>query len=204
MNYPSQDVLFDALDRLMIAAGQHQWSVVCPFLLDQITNTLKKLRYDVVSSWINNFLSRHPTHDVKTISTVCHVLEGKPHEFENIKWLNQSSCSMLQSFLSLDSETNGFAVDRLLVKVAFSNHRLLTVSQNTFKHFLITNEIELNSIPATLSSLIIVLYGGLKRDEQSIVFDPAYIHRESPAMTTLLIRFLSIKDPMKQEQGLKN
>ena len=33
VNYPSNDVLFNALDRLIIAAGQHKWPVVCPFLL---------------------------------------------------------------------------------------------------------------------------------------------------------------------------
>jgi len=42
VNYPSNDILFNALDRLIIAAGQHEWSIVCPFLFDQITNLLRK------------------------------------------------------------------------------------------------------------------------------------------------------------------
>jgi hypothetical protein len=133
VNYPSDDVLFTALDCLIIAAGQHRWSVVCPFLFDHITISLRKLRHDIVSLWIDNLLSRSPPHNIQTISALCHLLEGKPHEFDNIKWLNQSSCSILQSFLMQDSETNEFAIDRLLVKIAFSNHRLLPVHANTFK-----------------------------------------------------------------------
>jgi hypothetical protein len=119
VNYPSNDVLFDALDRLMIAAGHHKWSIVCPFLFDQITISLRKLRRDIISLWINNLFSRSPPHDIQPISALCHLLEGKPYQFENIKWLNQSSCLMLQYLSSLDSENNEFAIDRLLVKIAF-------------------------------------------------------------------------------------
>jgi hypothetical protein len=203
VNYPSSDVLFDTLNRLMIAAGQHKWSIVCPFLFDQLTNALRKLRNDIVPLWIHNLLSRSPSHDIQTISALCHLIEGKSHEFENIKWLDQSSCLMLQSLSALDNENNEFAIDRLLVKIAFTNHRLLPIESSTFKEFLLSEEIELNLIPVVLLPLIITLYGGLKRDGQMVVFDPFRIHRESAAITPMLIRFLSIKDRSKQDQGLK-
>jgi hypothetical protein len=202
VNYPSNDVLFDVLDCLMISAGQHKWSVVCPFLFDQITAALRKLRNDIVSLWINKFLSRSPSHDIQTISALCHLLEGKPHEFENIKWLNQLSCSMLQSFSIFDNENNGFAIDRLLVKIAFTNHRLLPVHSTTLKGYLLTEEIELKSISTVLFALIITLYGGLKREEASVVFDPFYIYRESTAVTPILVRFLSRRNRNEQDQNI--
>ncbi|CAF4637972.1 unnamed protein product, partial [Rotaria sp. Silwood2] len=169
VNYPSHDVLFNVLDRLIIAAGQHKWSIVCPFLLDQIIISLRKLRHDITSLWINKLLSQSYRYDIQTVSGLCHLIEGKPHEFENIKWLNQSSCSMLQSLLTLDNENNLFAIDRLLVKIAFFNHRLLPVNPSTFKGFLLAKEVELYSIPTILFPVIISLYGGLKRDGPDIV-----------------------------------
>ncbi|CAF4366070.1 unnamed protein product [Rotaria sp. Silwood2] len=202
VNYPSHDVLFNVLDRLIIAAGQHKWSIVCPFLLDQIIISLRKLRHDITSLWINKLLSQSYRYDIQTVSGLCHLIEGKPHEFENIKWLNQSSCSMLQSLLTLDNENNSFAIDRLLVKIAFFNHRLLPVNPSTFKGFLLDKEVELNSIPVILFPIIISLYGGLKRDGPDIVFDPFYIYRESTAVTPMLIHFLSKNNLSNQNENI--
>ncbi|CAF5149515.1 unnamed protein product, partial [Rotaria sp. Silwood1] len=190
VNYPSNDILFKAFDRLIIAAGQHKWSIVCPFLLDQITSTLRKFPQDIISLWINKLLSQSSRHDIQTITALCHLLEGKSHEFENIQWLDQSSCSMLQSLSTFDNENNGFAIDRLLVKIAFSNHQLLPSNSNTFKGFLLDKNIEMSSIPMILFPLIITLYGGLTRDGQTVVFDPSHIHRESTAITPILLRFI--------------
>ncbi|CAF1210204.1 unnamed protein product [Rotaria sordida] len=203
VNYPSNEILFNVLNRLIIAAGQHEWSIVCPFLLDQIINALRKFRKDTVSLWIIEFLSEHSRHNIQTITVFCQLLEGKPHEFENIQWLDQTSCSILQSLLILDNENNGFAIDRLLVKIAFSNHQLLSSNSTTFKSFLTDKQIEINSIPVLLFPLIIALYGGLTRDGQSIVFNPSHIHRESSILTPILIRFLSANDRDKQDQNFK-
>ncbi|CAF3493769.1 unnamed protein product [Rotaria sp. Silwood1] len=203
INYPSNEILFNALDRLIIAAGQHKWSIVCPFLFDQITNTLRKFPHEIVSQWINKLLSQSSQYDIQTITALCHLLEGKPHEFENIQWLDQSSCSMFQSLSILDNENNGYAIDRLLIKITFSNHQLLPSNPTTFKGFLLDKNIDMTSIPMVLFPLIITLYGGLKRDGQTVVFDPLHIHRESTAVTPILIRFLSRKDHDKQDQGLK-
>ncbi|CAF1336529.1 unnamed protein product [Rotaria sp. Silwood1] len=178
VNYPSHDVLFNALDRLIIAAGQHKWSIVCPFLFDQIIISLRKFRHDIVSLWIIKLLSQFYQHDIQTISALCHLIEGKPQEFENIKWLNQSSCAMLQFLSILDNENNEFAIDRLLVKIAFSNHHLLPVNPSSFKGFFLGEEIELNSISIILLSIIISLYGGLKRDGSDIVFDVFHTYPE--------------------------
>jgi hypothetical protein len=111
---------------------------------------------------------------------------------------------MLQYLSAFDSENNEFAIDRLLIKVAFSNRRLLSVHQNTFKGFLLGNEIELNSIPVVLFSLIITLYGGLKRDGETVIFDPFYIYRESTVVTPILIRFLSKLNRDRQDQNILN
>ncbi|CAF1283491.1 unnamed protein product [Rotaria sordida] len=203
VKYPANEILFKALDCLMIAAGQHKWSIVSPFLFDQITVALKKFRNDIIQQWINNLLSRSSSHDMQTISSLCHFIEGKPHEFENIKWLNQSSCSILQSLSTLDNEDNEFAIDRLLVKIAFSNHHLLPIDPNTFKGFLLQKELEVNSIPIVLFPLIITLYGGLKRNDQAVIFDPSHIHRECSIITPILIRFFSGPDPNRQNQNLK-
>ncbi|CAF4096500.1 unnamed protein product [Rotaria sp. Silwood2] len=203
VNYPSNDILFDALERLIIAAGQHKWWIVCPFLLDQIINVLRKFRQNIVSLWINKFLSEPSRHDIQTITALCKLLEGRPHEFENIQWLDQTSCSMLQSLLTLDNGNSEFAIDRLLVKIAFSNHQLLPSNSTTFKGFLIDKQIERNSIPVLLFPLIIALYGGLTRDGQSVVFNPWHIHRESSVLTPILICFLSANDREKQDQNLK-
>ncbi|CAF4571991.1 unnamed protein product [Rotaria sp. Silwood1] len=202
VNYPSHEVLFDALDHLIIAAGKHKWSIVCPFLLDQITVVLKKFRNDIIALWIHNLLLRSSSHDIQTISALCNLIAGKPHEFESIKWLNQSSCSILQSLSILDNETNEFAIDRLLVKIAFSNRRLLSVHSMTFKEFLLGNEIELKSIPVNLFPLIISLYGGLKRDGSTIVFDPLHIYRESIAVTQILVRFLCKNNLNTQDEKI--
>ncbi|CAF2673503.1 unnamed protein product [Rotaria sp. Silwood2] len=202
VKYPSHDVLFDVLDCLIIAAGQHKWSIVCPFLLDQIIILLRKLRHDIVSLWINKLLSQSSWYDIQTMSALCHLIEGKPHEFENIKWLNQSSCSMLQSLSILDNENNEFAIDRLLVKIAFFNHRLLPVNPSTFKGFLLAKEVELYSIPTILFPVIISLYGGLKRDGPDIVFDPFYIYRESTVVTPMLIHFLSKNNLSNQNENI--
>ncbi|CAF2963995.1 unnamed protein product [Rotaria sp. Silwood2] len=203
VNYPSNDILFDALDRLIIAAGQHKWWIVCPFLLDQIINVLRKFRQDIVSLWINKFLSESSRYDIQTITALCKLLEGRPHEFENIQWLDQTSCSMLQSLLTLDNGNSEFAIDRLLVKIAFSNHQLLSSNPTTFKSFLLDNAIEINSIPMILFPLIIALYGGLTRDDQIVVFNPSHIHRESSALTPMLIDFLSENGRNKQDQNFK-
>ncbi|CAF2498080.1 unnamed protein product [Rotaria sp. Silwood2] len=203
VNYPSNDILFNALDRLIIAASQHKWSIVCPFLFDQITNTLRKYPHDIISLWINKLLSQSSRHDIQIILTLCHLIEGKPHEFKNIEWLDQSSCSILQSLSIFDNENNEFAIDRLLVKIAFSNHQLLPSNSNTFKEFLLDKNIEMTSIPMVLFPLIIALYGGLKRDDQTVVFNPSHIHRESTALTPILINFFSRKGHEKQDQGLK-
>ncbi|CAF4748703.1 unnamed protein product, partial [Rotaria sp. Silwood2] len=92
---------------------------------------------------------------------------------------------MLQSLSILDNEINEFSIDQLLVKIAFSNHRLLPISPTILKRFLPGQEIVFNSIP-----MIITLYGGLKRDGSAVVFYPFYIYRESTAITPILIRFL--------------
>ncbi|CAF1362759.1 unnamed protein product [Rotaria sordida] len=198
VNYPSNDILFNALDRLIIAAGQHQWSIVCPFLFHQITNVLRKFPHEIVSLWINKLLSQSSQHNIQTITALCHLLEGKPHEFENIKWLDQSSCSILQSLSILDNENNEYVIDRLLIKITFSNHQLLSSNLTTFKGFLLDRKIEMTSIPMILFPLIITLYGGLKRDGQTVIFDPSYIHRESTVLTPILIRFFC-----EQDQNLK-
>ncbi|CAF4604917.1 unnamed protein product [Rotaria sp. Silwood1] len=203
VNYPSNDILFNALDRLIIAAGQHKWSIVCPFLLDEITKTLKKFPHSIVSLWINKLLSQSSRHDIETITALCHLIEGKPHEYENIHWLDQSSCSMLQSLSTLDNENNGFSINRLLIKITFSNHQLLSSNSNTFKGFLIDKHIEINSIPVILLPLIIALYGGLTRTGQTVIFNASYIHRESTSLTPILIRFLSENDRNKQDQNFK-
>ncbi|CAF4621682.1 unnamed protein product, partial [Rotaria sp. Silwood2] len=203
VNCLSNDILLNVLDRLIIAAGQYKWSVVCPFLLDQIRNTLRKFPHDVISLWINKLLSQSAQHDIQTITALCHFLEGKSHDFDTIQWLDQTSCSILQSLLSLDNENNGFAIDRLLVKIAFSNHQLLPVNPTTLKEFLLDKDFEINSIPMILFPLIITLYGGLKRDGSVVMFDPSDIHRESTAITPMLIRFLSDNDCNKQKQNLK-
>ncbi|CAF2149926.1 unnamed protein product [Rotaria magnacalcarata] len=202
VKFPSDEILFTALDRLIIVAGQQKWSIVCPFLFDQIASALKKFRNDTIQQWINNFLSRSPSHDIQAISSLCHLIEGKPHEFENIKWLNPSSCSILQSLSILDSENNEFAIDRLLVKVAFSNHHLLPIDSITFKGFLLEKQIEVNSIPIVLFPLIITLYGGLNRNDQSVIFNPSHIHRECSVLTPALIRFFSEQDRNRQDQNL--
>ncbi|CAF3791582.1 unnamed protein product [Rotaria sp. Silwood1] len=203
VKYPADEILFKALDCLIIAAGQHKWSIVSPFLFDQMTVALKKFRNDIIQQWINNLLSRSSSHDIQTISSLCHFIEGKPHEFENIKWLNQSFCSMLQTLSTLDNENNEFAIDRLLVKIAYSNHHLLPIDPNTFKGFLLQKEIEVNSIPIVLFPLIITLYGGLKRNDQAVIFDPSYIHRECSIITPALISFFCEQDPNSQNQNLK-
>ncbi|CAF5129623.1 unnamed protein product, partial [Rotaria sp. Silwood1] len=141
----------------------------------------RKFPQDIISLWINKLLSQSSRHDIQTITALCHLLEGKSHEFENIQWLDQSSCSMLQSLSTFDNENNGFAIDRLLVKIAFSNHQLLPSNSNTFKGFLLDKNIEMSSIPMILFPLIITLYGGLTRDGQTVFFDPSHIHRESTA-----------------------
>ncbi|CAF2587991.1 unnamed protein product [Rotaria sp. Silwood2] len=203
VNYPSNDVLFNALDCLIIAAVQHRWSIVCPFLFDQITNILRKFRHNVVSLWINNFLSESSQHDIQTITVLCHFLEEKLHEFETIKWLDQTSCSMLQSLSTLDNENNGFAIDRLLDKIAFSNHQLLLSNPITFKRLLLNKNIEINSISAIFLPLIMSLYDGLTRDGQTVVFSASHIHRESTVLTSMLIRFFSRNNLDKQDQNLK-
>ena len=164
------------------------------FYFDQITAALRKFQHDIVSLWINKFLAQSSSHDIQTISALCHLLEGKPHEFENIKWLDQASCVILQYLSTLHTENNDFAIDRLLVKVAFSNRRLLSVHQNTFKRFLLDTEVELNSIPVGLFPLIISLYGGLKKEGERVIFRSIYIYRESIAVTPILVRFLSTND----------
>ncbi|CAF2543779.1 unnamed protein product [Rotaria sp. Silwood2] len=136
VNYPSDEILFNVLDCLIITAGRHKWTIVCPFLFDQITLALKKFRNDIIPLWVNDLLSRSSIHNIQTISALCHLIEGKPHEFEKIKWLNQLSCSMLQSLSILDNEINEFSIDQLLVKIAFSNHRLLPISPTILKKFL--------------------------------------------------------------------
>ena len=198
--YPANEILFEALDRLISAAAQYKWSIVCPFLFGEISKSLIKLPNEIVSSWIHNLLSKSSSHDIQVITALCHFLEGKFHEFENIKWLNQSSCSMLQSLSIFDNENNQFAIDRLLIKVAFSNYQLLPSNPTSFKQFLLDNEIEWRSIPVSLFPLIIILYGGLKRDNQNVIFDPRHIHRESIAMTPLLIKIFSEREKNKQEQ----
>ena len=204
VHYPSNNVLFDALDLLIIAAGQHQWSLCCPFLFDRIAVALRKLQNNVVSLWINNLLSRSPSYHIETISALCYLIEGKPGEFENIHWLDQSSCSILQSFSILDNENNQFAIDRLLIKISFFNHQLLSVHANTLREFFVAQKIDLRSIPILLFPLIIHLYGGLKRNDQSIVFDPMHMYRESTAVTLILKRFLSQKDLNRNDPNLIN
>ncbi|CAF1402491.1 unnamed protein product [Rotaria sordida] len=181
VNYPSNDILFNALDRLIIAAGQHKWSIVCPSLFDQITNALKKFSHDIISLWINKLLSQSSQHDIQTIIALCHFLEEKHHEFENIQRLDQNII--------------------LLIKTAFSNHQLLPSNSTTFKGFLLDKDIEINSIPVILFPLIITLYGGLTRDDQTVVFNSSHIHQESTALTPMLIRFLSGNDRNKQDQN---
>lgn len=191
VHYPSNNILFDALDRLIIAAGQQAWFTICPFLFDRITAALKKLQNSIVLQWIDNFLSRSPPHTIQTISAFCYLLEGKSNEFENVHWLNESSCSKLQSLSALDCKKYQFAIDRLLVKISFFNHYLLSIHPNTLKEFLVTKSFELHLIPAILFPLIITLYGGLKRDGGSVIFDPSYIYRESTTVTPILISILS-------------
>ena len=204
VHYPSNNVLFHALDLLIVAAGQHRWSVCCSFLFDRITTALRKLRNNIASLWINNLLSRSPPYSIETISALCYLIEGKPGEFENIHWLDQASCSMLQSFSTLDNESNQYAIDRLLIKISFFDHHLLSVHGNTLKEFFIVQKIDLHSITIFLLPLIIHLYGGLTRTDQSIVFDPLRIHRESTAVTLILKRFLSRKDLDQNDQNLNS
>ncbi|CAF3704955.1 unnamed protein product [Rotaria sp. Silwood1] len=138
----------------------------------------------------------------KTISPLCHLIEGKPHDYDNIKWLTQLSCLILESMSTLDNENNEFAIDWLLVKITFSSHRLLSVNTFTLKGFLLGKEIELTSIPFILFSLIIILYFGLKKDGSTVVFDPFHIYRESTAVTPILIRFLTKNNRNKQNENI--
>ncbi|CAF2647385.1 unnamed protein product [Rotaria sp. Silwood2] len=108
---------------------------------------------------MDKLLSESSPYDIHTITALYHLIEGKPHEFENIQWLDQSFCSILQSLSTLNDEDNEFAIDRLLIKIAFSNHQLLPSNLNTFKGFSLDKIIEMSSIP-----MIITLYGDLKGD----------------------------------------
>ena len=188
VNYPSTNVLFNAMDQLIIASGQYQWSLVCPFLIDQIIIVLKKLRNNIVSEWLNHFLSRSPPHSNQTLSALGYFLAK---ESTNFTWLNESSCQMLQSLARFDNE---FLIDRLLMKIIDTNPRLFSSHPNTLQRFLLDQNIQSHSIPMLLLPLIIILYGGLKRHEQTIVFDPLYIYRESTTVTPILIEFFSTID----------
>ncbi|CAF0813097.1 unnamed protein product [Adineta ricciae] len=203
LNYPSDEIMFDLFDRLLIVSSKHRWSNVCPFLDDHIIKMLKRLSKESVISWVNRFLSRCSSNDIQLVSTFCHLIEGKAHEFENIQWLDQAACSILQSMSKFDNEMNQFAIDRLLIKVAFSNPKLLPVRSNTFKEFLLNQTIELTEIPTLLLPLIITLYGGLKRDNQTVTFDSFHIHRESAIMTPMLVRSLSADNRSKQDPMIK-
>ncbi|CAF1266860.1 unnamed protein product [Adineta ricciae] len=203
LNYPSDEIMFDLFDRLLIVSSKHHWSNVCPLLHDHIIKILKRLSKESVTSWINRFLSRCSSNDIQLVSAFCHLIEGKAHEFENIQWLDQAACSMLQSMSKFDNETNQFAIDRLLIKITFSNPKLLPVRSNTLKEFLLNQTIELTGIPTLLLPLIITLYGGLKRDNQTVTFDCSHIHRESEIMTPILVRSLSADNRSKQDPMIK-
>ena len=203
VKYPANEILFSALDRLMIAAGQHQWFILCPFLFNQITNTLRKFPNETISLWINQFLSTHSSHQIETITAFCQFLQSKSDEFDNIEWLDETSCSTLQSLLIFDNISNGFSIDRLLLRISFSKHQLLPVYPKTLKYYLLHDQIEMKSIPVVLLPLIIILYGGLTRDGENLLFNPSCIHRESSILTPILIRLFSTIDYDKQDQHLQ-
>ncbi|CAF4691690.1 unnamed protein product [Rotaria sp. Silwood1] len=120
----------------------------------------------------DDFVNR-PLNDVLFNTLDCLIIAaGKLQEFKNIKWLDQTSCSLLQFLSILDNENNIFAIDRLLVKIAFYNHRLLSSSPTTFKDILLDKNTKMNSFPVIILPLITSFYGGSARDGQTIVFNP--------------------------------
>ncbi|CAF3668953.1 unnamed protein product [Rotaria socialis] len=188
VNQPSAQVYSEALDQLMVAAGLHKWSTIFPLLIDHIILVLRQLPGSIVSEWIAKFLSKMQLNVINSVSALCYLL-GKDMDVTT-KWIDQMICEKLVRYLPSDCEENSFAVDCFLVKIAFRHEMLLPAYQTGLKGFLTLQAVEVSTIHPSVLSAIICIYGGVSR-KSHILFEPQNIHRESPVLTPILIRYFT-------------
>ncbi|CAF1217853.1 unnamed protein product [Adineta ricciae] len=191
---PSLDVLIIALNQLLKIATKEKWANTNPALHSQIKDAIHKLPDNDISKWVRSILATSHNQFNHSIPTLCSLLVRQSEDSFEIRGIDASTCESLISFLKYDDEDNNFAIDMILMQIAYKNHRLLPTIPTGLKALLIREKVDFATIHPSILAVIIIIYGGLKRYEDTVMFDVSRMYRESNFLTPLLIGYFSTKN----------
>lgn len=197
---PSTTLIFEAFDQLLDSAAEHQWHLFYPSLEGIIASGLLKLPSAIAKRWGLRFLTS-PSISIARICEFCHVLlecgrQITPPSLTSVVWLDQQIVDLLWTLLSFEYEDEELIIDSTLVQLVQVCPAWFDSPRLRFRTYAKTKNI---IVPPSLLSLVIALYGGLRRnEEQQVHFSANFIHRES-SLSPLVIRYFHPEDKSSRE-----
>ena len=197
---PSDALIFDAFDQLLLAAGQHHWFTDHPNLAKIIVQGLHKLSAVKINKWALRFLTPSSSRTISHISAFCHCLiQFAAYQLTLssdvnfmcsptvIEWVDSRIVNLLWNYLSLENEDEELIIDFTLMQLVHAQPSLFDSPRLRFRSFALIRQ---QSIPSCLLPLIVAVYGGLDRNTHTneVVFSAHYIHRDS-SLTPFLRRY---------------
>ncbi|CAF5014817.1 unnamed protein product, partial [Rotaria sp. Silwood1] len=211
---PGEKIIFTALNRLLLVAGQNDWHSNYPDLEKQIATGLYKMSKQLIEAWILDIVSSDKL-PIESVAALCKLLQqceriAESEENDEKKkflktWINRDICTWLFKYFPNDTIENQFLVDTILAKVAIRNSKVLPA--NDLQTLFTENQSCLIHLNLPVLAAIIALCGGLtlsnvenkKRRSGSqdyegdmvtsarfaVVFSPQHMHRKSPLIPEL-------------------
>ncbi|CAF3855001.1 unnamed protein product, partial [Rotaria sp. Silwood1] len=211
---PGEKIIFTALNRLLLVAGQNDWHSNYPDLEKQIATGLYKMSKQLIEAWILDIVSSDKL-PIESVAALCKLLQQCERIVESEEndekkkflktWINRDICTWLFKYFPNDTIENQFLVDAVLAKVAIRNSKVLPA--NDLRTLFTENQSCLIHLNLPVLAAIIALCGGLtlsdvenkkKRSGSqdydgdmvtsarfAVVFSPQHMHRKSPLILEL-------------------
>lgn len=197
---PSDTLIFDAFDQLLLASSKHHWFIDHPNLVKIIVQGLHKLAAVKANKWAVRFLAPPALRTISHILSFCHcVIKFAEYQINIssdvslvcspaiIEWIDARIVNLLWNYLSLENDDDEFIIDFTLMQLVHAQPSLFDSPRLRFRSFAMIHQ---QPIPSFLLPLVIAIYGGLDRKASTneVVFSAQYIHRDS-SLTPLLLRY---------------
>ncbi|CAF0902133.1 unnamed protein product, partial [Didymodactylos carnosus] len=195
---PSETVVYRLFDCLLKASCINNWTFTYPYYNLQLKQNIKKFSSEAKNRLVKKILSESTADTVLGFSTL--LSEILIEEVYIPVWCDQEICKMLESFLIADTIGYEYIIDQCLTRISAMDKSLLSSTSNQLQNYFLTSldttleSATTNSIPSSLLTILIALYGGLysisNEDDTVIKFSPTHIHRNS-ALSKIIIQYLA-------------
>ncbi|UJR17613.1 hypothetical protein I4U23_004509 [Adineta vaga] len=185
---PSNDIIFTALNILLDHQSYHMFANHC-------FTTLSILSDEIKLEWIELHLT-----DEQRFYRFCRYLLAE-EVIDRFTYLSKVLSPVVSKQLWLISckyQTREFLFYQTLSRIITRNKPFDNIIRNTLSTFLISKNMNLTDIHPLIFSVIIILYGGLVRDDKynrhMIQFSPYQMYRQSLTLFPIIEYFVNKKE----------